>query len=55
MNFRMRIIVVNVSICAGLLIMYFRGSDFIPIVIAGIFLFIFSNVLIAIKHKNHNL
>jgi hypothetical protein len=42
-------ILVNASILAALLLMFYRGTALIPLAISGVFLFTLANVLMAIK------
>jgi hypothetical protein len=51
MNLRAKAVLINVGIAIGLLIMFYRGSPVMAIVIAGIFLFSLANVLMIVKAK----
>ena len=56
MNLMRKAVLVNASIAAGLVIMYFRGSGIVPLAIAGGFYFVFANVLMTVKaRKNRSL
>jgi len=46
---RTRLILVNASILAGLLLMFYRGTGLLPLAISGVFLFTLANVLMATK------
>jgi len=48
---RSRALLVNAGIAVGLLLMYYRGTPLLPLVISGIFLFVLANVLMALKRK----
>ena len=52
MNLRTRVVSVNAGIAAGLLLMFYRGAGLLPLVIVGVFLFTFANILMALKRKN---
>jgi len=46
-----QIILINASIAAGLLLMFYRGSGALPVLITGALLFTIANVLLALKQK----
>ena len=52
MNHRTRAILVNASIAAGLLLMFYRGAGLLPLVIVGAILFTLANILMALKRRN---
>ena len=49
MNTRNRLILVNAGIVAGLLLMFYRRTPMVPLLITGAFLLVFANVLMAVK------
>jgi hypothetical protein len=50
----MRAILVNGGILVGLVIEYFKGSPPLSIALAGIFILVFANLLMAFKAKSKN-
>ena len=47
-------VLVNASILAGLLLMFFRGTPLLPIFIVGAVVLTFANVVLAMKRKKLN-
>ncbi len=51
MTLRMRAIIINVSILAGLLFMFLRGSGVLSILIAGSLCLFVANVILVLRAK----
>jgi hypothetical protein len=52
MKLQTRAVLINVSVIAGLLIMFYTGSRALPVLISGVFLLIIANVAMVIKARS---